>query len=202
MSEALKQLQTKCGTKADGSFGRMTAKAICNHYVLNAERGAHFLGQLVHESGTFRYVEENLNYSTKSILAVFGKYFKTERDAESCARNPQALADVVYGERMGNRGQGYLWRGRGFLQITGRNNYEQFAADMNVPEVLDDPDLVSSNYPVESAIWFFNRNKLWSICDEGVNDETIKSLTKRINGGYNGLKHRKEETYKIYDWLT
>ena len=201
MSEALKQLQTKCGTKADGSFGRMTAKAICNHYVLNAERGAHFLGQLVHESGTFRYVEENLNYSTKSILAVFGKYFKTERDAESCARNPQALADVVYGERMGNRGQGYLWRGRGFLQITGRMNYEQFAADMNVPEVLDDPDLVSSNYPVESAIWFFNRNKLWSICDEGVNDETIKSLTKRINGGYNGLKHRKEETYKIYDWL-
>ena len=201
MSEALKQLQSKVGTKADGSFGKMTATAICNHYVLNAERGAHFLGQLVHESGTFRYVEENLNYSTKSILAVFGKYFKTETEAESCARNPQALADRVYGHRYGNEGQGYLWRGRGFLQCTFRANYEQFAADMNLPEILDDPDLVASKYPMESAIWFFNRNKLWSICDEGVNDETIKSLTKRINGGYNGLKHRKEETYKIYDWL-
>jgi len=201
MSEALKQLQSKVGTKADGSFGKMTATAICNHYVLNAERGAHFLGQLVHESGTFRYVEENLNYSTKSILAVFGKYFKTETEAESCARNPQALADRVYGHRYGNEGQGYLWRGRGFLQCTFRANYEQFAADMNLPEILDDPDLVASKYPMESAIWFFNRNKLWSICDEGINDETIKSLTKRINGGYNGLKHRKEETYKIYDWL-
>jgi len=201
MSSALKTLQEKIGAKPDGSFGPNTARKICNHYVLNAERGAHFLRQLVHESGTFRYTEENLNYSTKSILAVFGKYFADERAAESCARNPQALADVVYGERMGNRGQGYLWRGRGFLQCTGRNNYMQFAADMNLPEVLDDPDLVAKDYPMESAVWFFNRNKLWDICDEGVNAETIKVITKKINGGYNGLQHRKEETIKIYGWL-
>jgi putative chitinase len=156
---------------------------------------------LVHESGTFKYVEENLNYSKEAILKVFGKYFPTEGEAESCARNPQALADKVYGGRMGNQGQGYLWRGRGFLQCTGKNNYSQFAADMDLPEVLQDPDLMASRYPMESAIWFFHRNKLWEICDEGVNDDIVKTITKRVNGGYNGLKHRQKETHKIYAWL-
>ena len=201
MSDALKALQTKIGANPDGAFGRMTAKAITNHYVLNAERGAHFLGQLVHESGTFKYTQENLNYSTEAILKVFGKYFDSESDAETCARNPQALADRVYGERMGNEGQGYLWRGRGFLQCTGKNNYTQFAADMNLPNVMTNPDLVATDYSMESAIWFFDRNKLWDIADEGVNDDTIKRLTKRINGGTNGLKHRATETKKIYEWL-
>ncbi len=203
MSDALKALQSKIGggLNPDGAFGPITAKAITNHYVLNAERGAHFLGQLVHESGTFKYTEENLNYSTASILKVFGKYFDSESEAETCARNPQALADRVYGGRMGNEGQGYLWRGRGFLQCTGKNNYTQFAADMNLPDVMTNPDLVATDYSMESAIWFFDRNKLWDICDEGVNDDTIKRLTKRINGGTNGLKHRATETKKIYEWL-
>ena len=79
MSDALKTLQSKIGANPDGAFGRQTAKAITNHYVLNAERGAHFLGQLVHESGTFKYTQENLNYSTEAILKVFGKYFKSQR---------------------------------------------------------------------------------------------------------------------------
>lgn len=201
MSEALKKVQEKIGSTPDGAFGPNTAKQICNHYALNPERGAHFLGQLVHESGTFKYTEENLNYSTEAILKVFGKYFESESDAEQCARNPQALADRVYGGRMGNSGQGYLWRGRGFLQCTGKNNYSQFAADMDLPEVMKDPDLMASDYPMESAIWFFHRNKLWDICDKGVNDDVIKSITKRINNGYNGLKHRQKETHKIYKWL-
>ena len=170
MSEPLKTLQEKIGATPDGAFGPNTAKKICDHYVLNPERGAHFLGQLVHESGTFRYVEENLNYSKEAILKVFGKYFKTEGEAESCARNPQALADRVYGHRYGNEGQGYLWRGRGFLQCTFKENYAMFANDMNLPEIMKDPDLVATKYPMESAIWFFKRNNLWEICDEGVND--------------------------------
>jgi putative chitinase len=202
MSEALKKVQEKIGSTPDGAFGPNTAKQICNHYALNPERGAHFLGQLVHESGTFKYTEENLNYSTEAILKVFGKYFESESEAETCKRNPQALADRVYGGRMGNDGQGYLWRGRGFLQCTGKNNYSQFAADMDLPEVMKDPDLMASDYPMESAIWFFHRNKLWDICDKGVNDDVIKSITRRVNGGYNGLKHRQKETHKIYDWLS
>ena len=201
MSEALKKVQEKIGSTPDGAFGPNTAKQICNHYALNPERGAHFLGQLVHESGTFKYTEENLNYSTEAILKVFGKYFESESEAETCKRNPQALADRVYGGRMGNDGQGYLWRGRGFLQCTGKNNYSQFAADMDLPEVMKDPDLMASDYPMESAIWFFHRNKLWEICDKGVNDDVIKSITRRVNGGYNGLKHRQKETHKIYKWL-
>ena len=203
MSDALKKLQTKINANADGSFGPQTAKAICNHYVLNPERGAHFLGQLVHESGTFKYTEENLNYSKEAILKVFGKYFKTEADAESCARNPQALADRVYGNRYGNSEQeGYLFRGRGFLQCTFRANYEQFAADMNLPDVMKNPDLVATDYPMESALWFFKRNKLWDMCDVAPTPESVKALTKKVNGGYNGLKHRQEETIKIYKWLT
>ena len=179
MSKALKTLQAKIGATPDGAFGPNTARKICHHYALNAERGAHFLGQLVHESGTFKYTEENLNYSKDAILKVFGKYFKTEAEAEMCARNPQALADRVYGNRYGNSEQeGYLFRGRGFLQCTFRANYEQFAADMNLPQVMEDPDLVATEYPMESAIWFFHRNKLWEICDEGVNDDVIKTITK------------------------
>ena len=72
---------------------------------------------------------------------------------------------------------------------------------MDLPEIIKDPDLLASDYPMESAIWFFQRNKLWEICDEGVNDDVIKTITKRVNGGYNGLKHRQKETHKIYGWL-
>ena len=102
------------------------------------------------------YVKDNC----EAILKVFGKYFKAEADAESCARNPQALADRVYGHRYGNDGQGYLWRGRGFLQCTFKENYAMFANDMNLPEVMKDPDLVATDYPMESALWFFKRNDL------------------------------------------
>lgn len=202
MSEALKTLQEKIGSAPDGSFGPNTAKKICDHYALNPERGAHFLGQLVHESGTFCYTEENLNYSKESILGVFGKYFTSESDAESCARNPQALADRVYGDRMGNSGQGYLWRGRGFLQCTGKNNYSQFAADMNLPEVLENPDLVANEYAFETALWFFEANKLFEIADGGVTYEIIKKITKRVNGGQHGLKDRVKQTTAIFDYLS
>ncbi len=102
---------------------------------------------------------------------------------------------------MGNDGQCDCWRGRGCLQCTVKNNYAQVAAEMELPEIMKGPDLLASKYPMESAIWFFHRNKLWEICDEGVNDETIKTITKRVNGGYNGLKHRREETNKIYGWF-
>ena len=200
--EALKLLQEKCGVAADGAFGPNTAKAIVSHYELSPKRGAHLLGQTVHESGSFKYTSENLNYSVDAILKVFGKYFKTEEEAEPFARNPKALADKVYGHRGGNDGQGYAWRGRGFLQLTHRDNYRSFASDMRLPEVMDNPDLVANDYAMDSALWFFKRNNIWKICDEGVNDDTIKRVTRVVNGGYNGLDHRVKETKKIYEWIS
>jgi putative chitinase len=200
--EALKKLQEKCGVSPDGAFGPNTAKAIVKHYELSPKRGAHLLGQLVHESGSFKYTEENLNYSVEACLKVFGKYFKTAEEAEPYARNPKALADKVYGHRMGNNGQGYVWRGRGFLQLTGRDQYRSFASDMRVPEVMDNPDLVATDYAMESALHFFKKNNIWKVCDEGVNYDIIKRITRIINGGHNGLAHRVKETEKIHGWLT
>ena len=201
MSDALSKLQERCGAVADGAFGKNTAKAIAEHFELSAKRAAHLLGQVVHESGTFKYTEENLNYSVDACLRVFGKYFKSEEEAKPYARNPKALADKVYGHRGGNEGQGFVWRGRGFLQLTFRDNYRAFASDMRLPDVMDNPDLVASDYAMESAIWYFRRNNLWTICDQGVTDEVIKKVTKRVNGGYNGLDHRIKETHKIFNWL-
>jgi len=201
--EALKLLQEKCGVAADGAFGPNTAKAIVSHYELSPERGAHLLGQVVHESGTFRYTRENLNYSVEAMMKVWPNRFPTEESAEPFARNPKALAENVYFGRMGNdtKEKASAYIGRGFLQLTGYNNVRSFASDMRVPEVLDNPQLLEEDYAMDTALWFFKKNNLWKICDEGVNDDTIKSLTKRINGGYTGLSHREKETKKIYGWL-
>ena len=201
--EALKMLQEKCGVTPDGAFGPNTAKAITAHFELSPERGAHLLGQVVHESGTFRYTRENLNYSVEAMMKVWPNRFPTEESAEPFARNPKALAENVYFGRMGNdtKEKASAYIGRGFLQLTGYNNVRSFASDMRVPEVLDNPQLLEEDYAMDTALWFFKKNNLWKICDEGVNDDTIKSLTKHINGGYTGLSHREKETKKIYGWL-
>jgi len=201
--EALKMLQEKCGVTPDGAFGPNTAKAITAHFELSPERGAHLLGQVVHESGTFRYTRENLNYSVEAMMKVWPNRFPTKESAEPFARNPKALAENVYFGRMGNdsKEKASAYIGRGFLQLTGYNNVRSFASDMRVPEVLDNPQLLEEDYAMDTALWFFKKNNLWKICDEGVNDDTIKSLTKRINGGYTGLSHREKETKKIYGWL-
>ena len=202
MSDALKSLQSKCGCSPNGSFGPNTARAIVKHYELSPERGAHLLGQVVHESGSFKLTRENLNYSAESMMRVWPSRFPTKESAEPYAKNPKALADKVYSGRMGNKeGEGHKWIGRGFLQLTGFNNVRSFASDMRLPEVMDDPTLLEKEYAMDTAIWFFRKNNLWKICDEGVNDNVIKKLTKKINGGYTGLDHRIKETNKIYEWV-
>ena len=203
MSEAMKALQTKVGVTADGAFGPNTARAIAKHYGLSEKRAAHLLGQASHESGGFKLVRENLNYSAETMVRVWPTRFKTLADAEPFARNPKALADKVYSGRMGNgEGEGHIWIGRGFLQLTGKDNYKAFAADMRVPEIMQDPSLVETKYAFETALWFFQKNKLFDIADKGVNDDVIKQITKRVNGGYVGLDHRIKETRKIWDWLS
>ena len=203
MSNALKLLQEKCGCSPDGSFGPNTARGIVKHYELSPERGAHLLGQVIHESGSFKLTRENLNYSVEAMMRVWPSRFPTKESAEPYARNPKALAENVYFGRMGNdsKEKASLYIGRGFLQLTGFNNVKAFASDMGKPEVMEDPSLLEEDYAMDTAIWFFQKNNLWKICDEGVNDDTIKRLTRKINGGYTGLDHRIKETNKVYEWV-
>ena len=202
MSDAMKALQAKVGVTADGSFGPNTARAIAKHYDLSPARGAHLLGQASHESGGFKLVRENLNYSAETMLRVWPSRFRTLAEAQPFARNPKALADKVYSNRMGNgEGEGHVWIGRGFLQLTGKDNYKSFASDMRVPEIMQDPSLVETDYAFETALWFFEKNNLFAIADEGVSDDTIKRISKRVNGGYIALDHRMKETQKIWSWL-
>jgi putative chitinase len=200
----LKNLQTKIGTTADGSFGPGTLKAAMNYFKLTPERTAHFFAQTGHETGEFKLFTENLNYSAQGLNGTFGKYFPTNL-SESYARKPEKIANRVYANRMGNgdeaSGDGWKYRGRGAIQLTGKANYQKFADYIKKPEIMTNPDLVESTYAFESAMFFFDNNKLWAICDQGVNDTTITSLTKRINGGTNGLDHRKALTLKYYGWL-
>ena len=203
MSEAMKKLQEKCGVTPDGAFGPNTARAIANHYNLSANRAAHLLGQAAHESGGFKLIKENLNHSAETMCRVWPSRFKTVEDAAPYARNPKALADKVYSNRMGNgEGEGHVWIGRGFLQLTGKDNYRSFASDMRLPDVMTDPSLVETDYAFETAMWFFERNGLFAIADKGVDDDTIKTITKRVNGGHHGLEDRMAQTKKIYGWLS
>jgi putative chitinase len=199
---SIKSLQTKIGAKADGAFGPGTMKAAMAFYKLTPIRASHFFGQTAHETGDFKLFSENLNYSANGLKKIFGKYF-TASTALSYARNPEKIANKVYGNRMGNldesSGDGYKFRGRGALQLTGKSNYEAFAKYLGKPEIIDKPDVVANEYAFESAMFFFDKNNLWNICDGGVNDATILKLTKRINGGTNGLTHRTELTNKYYN---
>jgi len=210
MSNALKILQEKCGCSPDGAFGPNTARGIVKYYELSPKRGAHLLGQVIHESGSFKLTRENLNYSVEAMMRVWPKRFPTEESAKPYSRNPKALAELVYFDE--NRGKNYklgndtkekasLYIGRGFIQLTGYNNVRSFASDMRVPDVLSNPMLLEEDYAMDTAIWFFNKNNLWKICDEGVNDDAIKRLTKKINGGHTGLDHRIKETKKVYEWV-
>ena len=202
---SLKNLQTKIGVTADGAFGPGTLKAAMAYYKLSPERAAHFFAQTGHETGEFKLFTENLNYSADGLKKVFPKYFPFPALAEGYARNPERIANLVYGNRMGNgaeaTGEGYKFRGRGALQTTGKNNYLALSSYLKKPEIMANPDLVASDYAFESAMFFFESNKLWTICDQGINDASILSLTKRINGGTNGLDHRKALTVKYYGWL-
>jgi len=198
----MKRLQEKAGVGADGAFGPNTARAVAKHYGLSPERGAHILGQSHHESAGFKRVSEGLYYSTpERIQAVWPSRFKTVADAEPYAKNPEKLADKVYGGRMGNDGEGYKWRGRGFLQLTGKDNYSRFADEMGIGSVMENPDLVEDEYAFDTAVWFFKTNKLFNIADEGVTDAVIRKITKRVNGGTHGLSDREKQTHMIYKWL-
>ena len=171
--------------------------------ITNVLRLAHFLAQAGHESGQFKATSENLNYSSKGLLGIFPRYFNAAT-AEQYARKPEMIASKVYGGRMGNGAEatkdGYKFRGRGYIQLTGKDNYTQF--DITVPEnILANPDLVSTKYALMSAAWFFDKNKLWSICDKGADQGTVTAVTKRVNGGTIGLPDRIKHFNEYYNLL-
>ncbi len=166
--------------------------------ISNPLRLAHFLAQCGHESAGFKAIQENLNYSADGLKKIFPKYFPGNL-AEGYARNPEKIASKVYGSRMGNGDEttkeGYKFRGRGYIQLTGKDNYTKFAKFIG-EDTVGNPDLVATKYPLASAAFFFDSNKLWDICDKGADDATVTAVTKRVNGGTIGLadriKHFKE----------
>jgi len=204
---SLVELQKKIGVTADGAFGPGTLKAAMAYYKLTPRRAAHFFAQCAHESGNYKTFSENLNYGAKGLRNIFGKYFPTDGMARAYERQPQKIANRVYANRMGNgneaSGDGWKYRGRGALQLTGKSNYQAFANYIGRPDVMTNPDLVAGELCFESALWFFDKNKLWSICDQGVNDASILALSSRINGSKNphGLDDRKAKSKKFYSWL-
>ena len=201
---SLKSLQEKIGVDADGAWGPGTFRAAMAYFELSPSRAAHFFAQTAHETGGFKAFSENLNYNAAGLRAIFGKYFSDDSIANHYARNPEKIANRVYGGRMGNgpesSGDGWLYRGRGALQLTGKDNYYAFAQFCGRPDVMSNPDIVATELAFESAFFFFERNKLWPICDQGITDAAILSLTKRINGGTHGLADRSEKTKKYFMW--
>ena len=167
-------------------------------------RLAHFLAQCGHESGGFKLVQENLNYGAKGLLGIFKKYFPTEEKAKLYERKPEKIANLVYGARMGNgpesSGDGYKFRGRGYIQLTGKDNYTAFGKSIG-ENIAATPDLVATQYPLLSAAWFFNKNGLHKLADKGATPEVVTMVTKRVNGGTIGLADRLKHFKEYYELL-
>ena len=166
-------------------------------------RLSHFLAQCGHESGGFKALVENLNYGSKGLLGTFPKYFNATTAAQY-ERKPEMIASKVYGGRMGNGPEstkdGWRFRGRGYIQLTGKDNYTAF--DKFVTEnIIESPDLVATKYPLMSAAWFFDKNGLWTVCDKGATTEVVTAVTKRVNGGVIGLADRIKHFNEYYALL-
>ena len=175
-----------------------------NYKVNTLLRLSHFLAQCGHESANFRAVKENLNYSADGLNKTFKKYFPTLESAKDYARQPERIASKVYANRMGNGNEaskdGFKYLGRGFIQLTGKGNYLEF--DKSVPEdIMVNPELVATKYPLASAAWFWNKNGLNEIADKGATDAVVKSITKRVNGGTIGLADRIQHFNEFYSLL-
>ena len=169
-----------------------------------ALRLSHFLAQCGHESVGFKAIQENLNYGAKGLLGIFKKYFPTEAKALQYERKPEKIANLVYGSRMGNgdeaSGDGYKFRGRGYIQLTGKNNYVAFGKAIN-EDIAANPDLVATKYPLLSAAWFWSSNSLNALADKGADDASVTAITKRVNGGTIGLPDRIKHFKEYYALL-
>jgi putative chitinase len=209
--EATKPVANTTGLKLDTLKGHIPDSVIAmipevaSKFEINTPlRLAHFLAQCGHESGGFKLTKENLNYSAKGLNGIFKKYFPTLESAVPYERKPEKIANKVYGGRMGNgleaSGEGWKFHGRGFIQLTGKDNYTAFTKSIG-EDCIANPDLVASKYALASAAWFFNKNGLHKMADGGANDAVVTSITKRVNGGTIGLPDRIKHFNEYYKLL-
>ena len=200
--ELLKQLCPKTRDTVLQNY-LVPLQQITDYYEISttAERLAGFLAQVSHESGNFTATIENLNYSATGLMKTFKKYFPDETIANQYSRKPEKIANRVYANRMGNgdeaSGDGFKYRGRGLIQLTGKTNYSRFSADLGIS--LDDTVAYAETAAgaVTSAGWFWDNNKLNQYCDSG----DFTTLTKRINGGTIGLEDREHHYHIALDYL-
>jgi len=169
------------------------------------KRLSHLLGQCKHESAGFTHFTENLNYSGDALWSLFHSHFTDRDEANSYARQPEKIANRIYANRMGNgdesSGDGWNYRGRGALQLTGKSNYKALGDFLGI-DLISNPDLVATDYTLASAAFFFRNNGLWTICDQGVDYATCTSITNHVNGGELGLSERVQYTQYFYNILT
>jgi putative chitinase len=172
-------------------------------FQLNNLRAAHFLAQCAHESANFSKTTENLGYSTKRLKEVFPGHFpKSLADTEKFT--PRVIGSKVYANKNGNgneaSGDGYTYRGRGYLQLTGKANYQLFELYIEAP-VVENPGLVATHYPLTSALFFFESRQLFTLCDQGPGDAVVKAITKKVNGGAHGLSERIRLFKEFYELI-
>ncbi len=213
----LQQLQQNSGVKPDGDFGKITFLAATKYLkITTLQRGAHFFAQVGHETGNFDIYLENLNYrSAESLATVFKTDFDLNKDhvispqelefAKKYVGKPEAIANFVYANQNGNgdekSGDGWKFKGRGALQLTGRANYLLFSQFIKDPEVMTNPDLVATKYAFESAMFYFTRFGLWKECDKGFGIPTITKISKLVNGSNKGLQERIQLTLKYSEYI-
>ena len=210
------EFQENEGLAPDGLVGIKTLSKFKERFLLSNIQLANFLGQLHHETGGFKYDTESLNYSVQGLIDTFSYYQKNRNEASNDGRtwfrkaNQETIANKVYWDEnrspshyLGNKkwGDGWKYRGRGAIQLTGYYNYQRFAIWQGDLNIQDNPEEVASKYYWESAIFFFNSNKLWNYCND-ISLDSIRRLTRRINGGFNGFEDRAKMTRHYYKILT
>ena len=204
MNQTLLLLQQKSGNPTpDGTWGPGTFKSARNYFNLSQIRAAHFFGQCSIESAGFTRFEEDLNYSAARLVEVFPSHFH-DVDPNQYAHNPEKIANRVYANRNGNgdeaSGDGWKYRGRGAIQLTGKSNYIDFAHYSNNPLILKTPDIVATELAFDSAMYYFDKNGIWKIADGGINKTVVTKVTKCINKALLGLNERLANTQKFVAW--
>jgi putative chitinase len=198
------------GLNLDGLAGKVPAGVIAqipetaqDFGITTNLRLAHFLAQCALESNNFTAIVENLNYRAARLMEIFPRFFRGV-DPAAFANNPEKIGNRVYANRMGNgdeaSGDGFKFRGRGYIQLTGRNNYTSFSTFVG-EDCVANPDLVATKFPLASAAFYFKSNNIWAICDRGADDGTVTQVTRAVNGGTHGLAERLQNFKKFMQAL-